>query len=159
MQASTVGNWRRRWLGAESTPRRRALATMPLVMAMLAVWLAVAEWTSAGAASLLIPLVLAIGVGWFARTWLVVATTYVAAVVVFWLIEGSLLLWYGPSGWEARNAEHWQGTASVASKVAGQLLEYAVYGIFLLPFVAIGVLIGQVSRRARQHNRRVSLGV
>ena len=91
MQASAVGNWRRRWLAAHSTGRHRAPVAVPMVMAGIALWLAISSWTSVReVTSLVIPLLLAIGVGWFARTWLAVATSYVASVVTFWLIEGSL---------------------------------------------------------------------
>jgi hypothetical protein len=146
MNVSTLVARVRRWVRADATGRRRAIASMPVVMIGLALWIALAEWTHLGGVTLLVPVLVVIGVGWFARTWLALATTYVATVAFYWVIELSIFAWLGASEWEAQNIEHWQGDEPAVSKLVGQLIEYAVFGIFLIPFVALGIWIGRQSR-------------
>ena len=132
-----------RWAGAESSGRRRAVAAMALMAVGLLAWIAFIEWVNNGGFGLLFLVLVMVGVGIFARTWLALLTSYVAAVLLFWVAEVGTYLWVGADEWAERNAEHWQGDEPAIEKLIGQLIEYAVIGlVFIVPLVALGVAVG-----------------
>ena len=141
----------RRYPGEESSSKRRSLVAMPVLMIGLLIWVALMEWTSADGFALLLAALVIVGIGIFARSWLVLLTAYIAAILMFWTVELATFLWLGGHEWENRNAEHWQGNEPAYEKLIGQLMEYAVFGlVFMLPLVALGVVIG----RGIEHSRR-----
>jgi hypothetical protein len=158
MRGQSIGSFWQRWIGDESTGRRRSLVAVPVLMIGLLIWVALMEWTSADGFALLFAALVIVGIGIFARSWLVLLTAYVAAILMFWTVELGIFLWLGAHEWEHRNAEHWQGSEPAYEKLIGQLMEYAVFGlVFMLPLVALGVVIGrgiEHSRRDR-HDRRL----
>jgi lysylphosphatidylglycerol synthetase-like protein (DUF2156 family) len=144
MQGLSVGTFWEQWVGKESTGRRRSLiATLAVVVALLC-WVALVEWANTDELlTVLAAVVVIIGAGVFARSWLVLATAYAAAVLMFWAVEIGTFLWIGGAEWESRNAEHWQGNEPAAQKLIGQLIEYAFFGLFLIPIIALGVALGR----------------
>jgi hypothetical protein len=142
MQMPSLDAIWRQWIGAESTGKRRAVAAIPLLLIGLVLWLTVLNWII-GENSVLVMAGILVGLGIFARHWLVVVTMFLAAALFGWVLEISNFLWIGGDEWARRNAEHWQGNEPATEKLLGQLIEYVVFSaLFLVPCVALGVLIG-----------------
>jgi hypothetical protein len=153
MQRQSVGAFWERWVAKESTRRRRSLVSAIVVAAALLVWAALVAWAGTdGPLVLLAAAVVIFGAGVFARSWLALLTGYAAAVLMFWVVEIGTFLWIGAAEWEERNADHWQGDTPVAEKLIGQLIEYAFFGLFLIPIIALGVALGRAIDQ--QHHDR-----
>jgi hypothetical protein len=104
------------------------------------------------------PVVL-VGFGAFVRAWIAVPAAYLGFVLVNWIAETAAFLYLGAAEWEARNREHWAGDEPAAEKLLGQLLEYLVFAVFIVPFVALGVAIARGGWRAfREPRQPHSLG-
>lgn len=153
MVAQSVRRFWHRWGGPESTGRRRSLIATVVVVAALLIWVALVELANADPLqTLLAAAVVIVGAGVFARSWLTLATAYAATVLMFWAIEVGIFLWTGGAEWEARNVEHWQGNEPAVEKLIGQLVEYAFFGLFVIPVIAIGVALGRTID-AQLHDR------
>ncbi len=87
-------------------------------------------------------------VGALVRAWVAIPAAYLGFVLIAWIGETAAFLHLGASEWEVRNSEHWQGDAPAWVKLLGQLLEYPVFTLMAMPFVALGVVSGRSARRA-----------
>jgi len=152
MRGQSVGAFWERWVGKESTGRRHSLVSAIAVVAALLTWAALVEWAGADGLLVLFAAALVIfGAGVFARSWLALLTGYAAAVLMFWAVEIGTFLWIGAAEWEERNADHWQGDTPAVEKLIGQLIEYAFFGLFLIPIIALGVALGRTIDQQLHH--------
>lgn len=142
MNADTVLAVPRRWIGRDSTPNRRSIAaTVLLVVGAFIGLVGIPKVIGEGFGLLFVVLVV-LGAGIFAHAWRVIPIAYVTVVLTLCVMTLGELLWYGADGWEARNADHWQGDMSVTMKVLGQLMENALIPLFfMVPVLAFGVLL------------------
>jgi hypothetical protein len=143
-----------RWAESEGSALRRALVGVPVAVGLLALTVALVELASIpGEALLVFAVISAIGYGAYVRGWVAVPVAYLGIVLSGWIIEITTFLYLGVHEWEHRNREHWQGDDPVAMKLAGQLLEYVAIPLLIVPFVALGIVVGLVGARARRRPR------
>lgn len=83
----------------------------------------------------------AIGAGLYVGNWWAVPTAFVGVLGLGILLEAGSFVIMGSSWWEQQNAEHWPGDAPAYAKLLGQLLEYAVFGVFFALLAGAGVVI------------------
>ncbi len=81
-------------------------------------------------------------IGIYIRAWRALWMTFVGIVIPMVLVEVGQYLYLGAAEWEQRNLEHWTGNASPLSKLFGQLMEFAVFGIIFAFVAGLGALIG-----------------
>jgi hypothetical protein len=159
MNAHAVVTFLRYWAGDESTPTRRAISATMLLLAGLGLWIVVVTPVAGDWPGVVFAASAVLVSGMVAAAWRMLPIGYLTVVLIACAITLGEVAWYGPTEWELRNADHWQGDMSVTMKVLGQLIENAMFPLlFMLPILALGVLIGIGIRRGRtRHTRQIPL--
>ena len=115
-----------------------------LVIVLSAIW-GFMDWPT------LILIAMALGVGFYVHTWLALPAVYIGLVGMAVLLDVGLFLIMGSDWWEQQNAAHYPGNDPAYAKLLGDLLEYAVFGVFFALLAGVGVLAQRaVSRLTRE---------
>lgn len=133
----------RRWFGPGRSTRQRTFVGLALTVVAVAAGFRIVPLFEQAVLAGVFWTVAFVAIGVYIRGRRVLWVAFVGVVTPLVLVEVAQYLYLGAAEWEQRNIEHWSGTESALSKLSGQLIEYALFGIIFALVAGFGALVGR----------------